>query len=348
MLRSLILIASGLVLMLGAGRIKAQAAAPANKNSTDEVKGVLNYIKSIAGTHIIAGQHDKPGYPVAAYNWAQEITGRYPGIWGGDFGFSGSGNDTIYNRTELVNQAKLKWSEGVIPSLTWHMTRPDKAEPSTWSGGLIDCGLSADDWQAITTPGTSYYNCFISRIDSIVWALQELQNAGVPVLWRPFHEMNGNWFWWGGNSYYSKELYKIMYDRYTNHWGLNNLIWVWNVDRPADADLSQYYPGHEYVDILSMDIYNNDFNYSYYQTMQHLANGKPIALGEVGEIPSEAVLNQQPDWTWFMCWTEHLQENNSNSHIQSIYWLDRTLTRDGLGNFYDYITIGGSNGADRA
>ena len=72
MFRGLILVTIGLVLTLGSSTLNAQAATPVNRNSTDEVRGVLNYIESISGTHIIAGQHDKPGYPTATYNRAQE------------------------------------------------------------------------------------------------------------------------------------------------------------------------------------------------------------------------------------------------------------------------------------
>lgn len=305
----------------------ASAATPVNGNASNEVRQVLNYLENISGNQIIAGQHDKPSYPTQTYDRVYQITGSYPGIWGGDFGFMSGPNDTIYNREELVNQAIMKWNQGSIPAWTWHMVRPDKAEPNTWEAGVLCYAMSDYEFQQMTTPGTSFYQCFISRIDSVVWAFQALKEAGVPVLWRPFHEMNANWFWWGGNPTYSPKLYQIMYDRYTNYWGLDNIIWVWNVDRPINGAIEQYYPGSQYVDVLSMDIYNNDYKYEYYQTMLNLANGKPIALGEVGELPAVSILWQQPKWAYFMCWTEHLEGNNSLSFINDIYWQDKVITR---------------------
>lgn len=308
----------------------AQAATPSNSNATKEVREVLNYLESISGNQIISGQQDKLSAPSQTYNRVYEITGKYPGIAGGDFGFTSSGNDTIYNREELVNQAIQKWNEGSIPTWSWHMVRPDKSEPNTWTESILCNSMNNYEFQQMTTEGTSYYQCFINRIDSVVWAFQKLKDAGVPVLWRPFHEMNGNWFWWGGNPTYSPKLYKIMYDRYTNYWGLDNIIWVWNVDRPTNGEISQYYPGDQYVDVLSMDIYNRDFNYNYYQAMLNLCHGKPIAIGEVGELPPVNILWEQPKWTYFMCWTEYLEGNNTHSVIQDLYWQEKVITRDKL------------------
>jgi len=66
--------------------------------------------------------------------------------------------------------------------------------------------------------------------------LKQLQDANVPVLWRPYHEMNGDWFWWGGRydgKYTTAALYRQIFDRLVNYHKLNNLIWIWSVDRPS-------------------------------------------------------------------------------------------------------------------
>ncbi|MFW2490246.1 glycosyl hydrolase [Clostridium chromiireducens] len=307
---------------------KANAATPVNSGASVQAKNVLNYISSLSGKSIISGEHDKAGDPTATFNAAYNVTGQYPGIWGNDFGFASSGLDTMNNRQGIVDMAKAKWVANSLVELHWHMVRPDLAEPNVFEGGVKDCPLTAQQWIDITTPGTSLYNAFINRIESITWALKQLRDAGVPVLWRPFHEMNGNWFWWGGNSTYSKKLYQIMYNQYVNVDGLNNLIWVWNVDRPSNGNPSIYYPGSNYVDILSMDIYDNDYNNSYYNTMVSLAAGKPIAMGEVGNLPTPAITAAQPKWTYFMCWPEFLQGNNTNTQIQTLYWDYRTITQN--------------------
>ena len=79
--------------------------------------------------------------------------------------------------------------------------------------------------------------------------------------------------------------------------------------RPAamPARSADYYPGAQFADLVTMDIYG-EFKQEYYDSMLELAGGKPIALAEVGGLPSPEVLEKQPRWTYFMCWSEFIQE----------------------------------------
>jgi mannan endo-1,4-beta-mannosidase len=163
-----------------------------------------------------------------------------------------------------------------------------------------------------------------------------LQAAHVPVLWRPYHEMNGIWFWWGdkkGPQGIAK-LWQMMYDRYTNYHHLNNLLWVWGANGPRDIpgdeaySYKNYYPGHRYVDILGTDIYHSDYEQKDYLELLHLAQGRPIALSEVGTLPSEEVLKAQPRWTWFLIWSNFLWTDNPRQRVKEIYNSDKTITLD--------------------
>jgi mannan endo-1,4-beta-mannosidase len=143
-------------------------------------------------------------------------------------------------------------------------------------------------------------------VDVIAWFLKQLRFAGVPVLWRPYHEMNGAWFWWGqkpGENGY-KKLWRMLYDRLVNFHGLNNLIWVFNTNEFKEGvdPHETYYPGDDVVDIIATDVYTEAFNQENYDQMLALAGDKPIALGEVGSVPSPEILKSQPRWTWFMQW----------------------------------------------
>ncbi len=137
--------------------------------------------------------------------------------------------------------------------------------------------------------------------------LKQLQDANVPVLWRPYHEMNGDWFWWGGRydgKYTTAALYRQIFDRLVNYHKLNNLIWIWSVDRPSQPgrEFAKYYPGTKYLDILAIDIYGSDFKQSYYDGLLALSEGKPITLGEVGNPPNPEILEKQPDWVYWVVW----------------------------------------------
>src|SRR5690606_20383457 len=170
--------------------------------------------------------------------------------------------------------------------------------------------LTDEEWAELTTPGTELNLRWQKQVDQVAALLAQLRDAGVPILWRPYHEMNGIWFWWGdkkGPDGFAK-LWKMMYDRYVNVHHLDNLLWVWNANAPRDIPFDQaysyrdYYPGHEYVDILATDVYHFDYEQKDYEELLALAEGRPVALGEVGELPKMEILEVQPAWTWFMVW----------------------------------------------
>jgi hypothetical protein len=118
--------------------------------------------------------------------------------------------------------------------------------------------------------------------------------------------MNGDWFWWGGRTgqYSTIALYRQIYERLVNHHHLDNLIWVWSMDRPSRPGMehAKFFPGIQYVDVLALDVYGGDFNQSYYDSLVALSEGKPLALAEVGTPPTPELLGQQPRWTYYMTW----------------------------------------------
>jgi mannan endo-1,4-beta-mannosidase len=146
-------------------------------------------------------------------------------------------------------------------------------------------------------PGTALYNHWCAQVDEIAGYLKQLQDAHVPVLWRPYHEMNGDWFWWGNRTgqYSTIALYKQLFDRLVNHHHLNNLVWVWSMDRPSTPGREhEFLPGADFVDVLALDVYGNDFAQSYYDSLVALSQGKPIALAEVGNPPTPEILSSSP------------------------------------------------------
>ena len=181
----------------------------------------------------------------------------------------------------------------------------------------------------ILTPGTRLYKRWAAQVDTIAHYLKELQDAKVPVLWRPYHEMNGDWFWWGGRvgEYSTKDLYIQLYDRLVNYHKLNNLVWVWNVDRPGTPvrKFSNFYPGDKYLDILSLDVYGGDFNQAYYDSLLVLAKGKPVLFGEVGTPPSLDILKAQPNWASWVIWAGFVR-NTSAAQFKELVNSPRMLS----------------------
>ena len=273
---------------------------------------------------------------------AQAITGQTPGLWGGDFLFSPA---DVANRTTMVDEAIRQSRAGSIVALTWHMCPPTIGSTCGWDEAGILGSLSDAQWTELVTNGTNLNNRWKARLDEVVPHLQRLEDAGVEALWRPIHEMNEGWSWWGGRpgSTGSRRLYEITYDYLVGVKGLTNLVWVWNVKDVAMGSIGQYFPRGDTVEVASLDVWVKlEPSGSDYQAMLAVAGGRPIALAEVGRTPSPAILDSQPRWAWFMVWAEWLTDPayNTNAGVQATYFHPRTLNR---GEF----TVGGAGPAGR-
>jgi hypothetical protein len=120
-----------------------------------------------------------------------------------------------------------------------------------------------------------------------------------------------------------------LFDRLMNFHKLNNLIWVWSVDRVNNPgmDFIKFYPGNEYLDILALDVYGSDFKQNYYEGLKNLSNGKPITLGEVGNPPTQEVMDKQPDWCYWVIWAGMVR-NTSKEQYQKYRENPRVLFRE--------------------
>lgn len=291
---------------------------------------LLNYLYEISGEKTLSGQHNYPHVLTQSTDTVIKWTGKTPAVYGFELR---NGEDWESTIEEVIRQHQ----NGAIVTGMSHMARP-MDEPGVHRSTWMD--VTDEEWAQITTPGTDLYNRLIERMDKVAEGLLRLQEENIPVLWRPFHEMNGIWFWWGdkpGEEGFAK-LWKIMYERYTHHHKLNNLVWVWNPNGPRDWEDDQaydyhlYYPDHDYVDVLAADIYKNDFKQSHHDDLLALGEGKPIALGEVGVLPTPEILEQQPQWTWFMCWATWIWRENTQESVSTLYNSPRVMSLEDAQN----------------
>lgn len=307
------------------------APSPVNPNASPEARALLKYIYSISGKYTLSGQHNYPYHIARWTDRTYDLTGKYPAVFGQDFGFQGEEDkDSVLARPALIEEAKRQWQHGAIPTLTWHAVRPISDEPVTFKDD-VQGKLSDFEWSELLTPGTALNRRWCAQVDVIAGYLKQLRDARVPVLFRPYHEMNGAWFWWGGRpgKNGSAAIYRMIYDRLVNVHHLDNLVWAWNVNAPNAPNMAvaDYYPGADVSDMLTLDVYG-EFKQEYYTDMVTLAAGKPIALGEVGYIPSPAVLKAQPGWTYFMTWSEWVEEANSLDAVKALFDAPQTLSRN--------------------
>jgi mannan endo-1,4-beta-mannosidase len=305
------------MLLLGLPAL-AMAIEPVNPNASPEARALLKYIQGLSGTYILSGQHNFPATGERNTRFAADYIGKTPVVWSQDFGFAAEGDkDSYLSRPDIVQEAIRQHKKGAIITLCWHAVPPTAEEPVTFQPlpgadpgaplASVQGRLTDKQFMDILTPGTTLNRQWEKQVDEVARYLRQLQEAKVPVLWRPYHEMNGDWFWWGGRhegKYTTVALYRQIFNRLVKHHKLNNLIWIWSVDRPSQPgrEFVKYYPGADYLDILAIDIYGNDFNKAYYNGLLALSEGKPVTLGEVGNPPSPEILEEQPNWVYWVVW----------------------------------------------
>ncbi len=200
-----------------------------------------------------------------------DASGEYPGILGLDIRYSNLnklGEDGIERVVaELTSYAQ----NGGIITMSTHMSNPKNGDPSIedYRGTL-----GGDDvWAELVTEGTELNASLKTELSGMADFLTKLRDNGVPVIWRPLHEANGNWFWFcmvqklsGGNVAISEEsfanLWIYMHDYFTNERGLDNLLWNFgpNIGKESKNMVSPLYgfPGKEYVDICGFDWYTGN------------------------------------------------------------------------------------------
>lgn len=318
-----------------------------NPQATKKTVGLYSYLVDNFGKNILSGQQGDPRNDLEDLKIIEGLTGKQPAILGLDLMDYSPSRVEHGAETDVVERA-IDWNKnGGIVTLAWHWNAPKdllETEEKPWWSGFYTDATTFDIEYTLKHPESEEYELLLRDIDAIAEELQKLQEAGVPVLWRPLHEAEGGWFWWGAKGPEPvKELWKLMYERMTNEHKLDNLIWVWN---SIDKD---WYPGNDYVDIVSFDSYPGKHNYtpqsSQYEALVEVSgNKKPIAMAENGPIPDpnlSAIYHS--NYSYFTSWNGLLTEENSEEHIKKVYSHDRIITRDELPLFENYLDSSSDN-----
>lgn len=186
-------------------------------------------------------------------------------------------------RWRLINElAKAHTAMGGLVTISCHMTNP-------WDGGLA--WSKTGRFEDLLDARTPAYARYMEQVDEVARGLADLQEAGVPVLFRPFHEMTGA-FWWGGrNPVAFRKVWRELFDYYTTAKGLHNLVWVWSPLVSAKA--MDYYPGNAFVDMAGLDIYAGSVEVAKGAYADLMKTGKPFAVTEFGP-PGNSLDNTSP------------------------------------------------------
>lgn len=300
-----------------------------NPDASGEARSLMTYLCSIYGKAVLSGQYcDEGMYGAENATIWRATGGKYPAMLGLDL--------IEYSPSRVAHGAKGKtvdlaldyWDKGGIVTFCWHWNAPEKYITGPWYSAFYTDSCNLDLAAVMDGRDPEGYELLMEDIDAIAAQLLRLKEAGVPVLWRPLHEASGGWFWWGaaGHEAYLK-LYRLLYDRLTNEYGLNNLIWVWN---GQDAD---WYPGDEYVDIIGEDIYPGEQVYTsqaarFIKAMRYTDAKKMITLSENGCLPDpELLFRDGIVWSYTGTWGGEFVMKNKTYNILSEQYTDEQMLR---------------------
>ena len=330
--------------------------SPINPKASTEAVSLYKFLLSNFGKTTFAGQFQDAGKTYAAstgeLEYIHNLTTKYPALYGNDL-IDYSPSRILYGASSKVTEDVVNWytKMGGMVTLTWHWNAPTdlyNTDENKWWSGFYTRATSFDiDW-VLKNPDSEKYEMMISDIDAIAVQLKKLQAQKIPVLWRPLHEAEGAWFWWGAKGPDAcVALWKLLYDRLTNYHGIDNLIWVWTTtDSPSTLN---WYPGDDYVDILGVDVYLGDADYSasasMFNNLRTIYKGKKmLTMSENGTIPDPAkTFALDAPWLYFCTWTGPFingGKQNEKTHINYVFNHENITTLDELNkNWNKFVGI---------
>lgn len=320
-----------------------------------KTQNIYQYLKAVYGKRTLAGQCTNYGTNTETDALYLGL-GKYPALRTFDFIYDSLSFCKNNPKAEDVKLA-IDWSnEGGLVVFDWHWYAPCKecafyAEDTSFelSNAVTELDIALLDYtevQKLYADGKISLETvmLVADIDNISRLMQQMEDENVTVLWRPLHEASGGWFWWGASGAEAyKWLWQLMYERMTNYFGLDNLIWVWN------GQHADWYPGDEYCDIVSLDIYNSAYDYSaspsnFAELSGWAENGKLVTMSECATMPDpELIVRDNAYWLWFAVWnwdyivvngtTELSDAYTSFEMMEKVYNSEAIITRDELPKF---------------
>ncbi len=308
-----------------------------NENASDSAKRLMSYLVDNYGTKTLSGQYCDTGFRGKEFVVVNKVTGKTPAVLGLDFIEYTPSRVAHGSSSRATDFAIDFWNNGGIVTFCWHWNAPEKYLKDPWYSGFYAQYTDIDLAKIMKGEDQEGYDLLMEDIDAIAQQLLILQENDVPILWRPLHEASGGWFWWGaaGADAY-KQLYILLYEKLTNEYGLNNLIWLWN---GQDAE---WYPGDQYVDIIGWDIYPGEHEYgSQIGTFLEAADcaeneTKLVVLSENGCVPDPALMAR--DGAWWGFWATWCGEFVTGSSAFYTY-SDQYTESDKLAEFYEHEAV---------
>lgn len=330
-----------------------------DKNASTETVALFYNLRNLGKTKIIIGQQDafNSFYQNSGSSDIKKTTGNDPSILGSDFMFitdkdNPNNNWYVQQENKIIQDTKDAYAKGMINTFCWHLREPYN-EKSFYSADMTS-EQRTDAFKSLLPGGkfNDWYKKKLVKVASVVSNLKDTNGKQIPIIFRPFHEFDGNWFWWGANyctaeEYISVYRFTVNYLRDTKN--VHNILFAFSPDNSYTTPSSYLsrYPGDDYVDILGMDNYGDFDNKG--TSGASLANSKLKLISDLAISKNKIAALTETGYrvtsttpainNWF---STYLYDAITNNNLQIAYVMFWSNTSSG----YYVPTPGNSNVAD--
>ena len=318
-------------------------------NATKETAALFYNLKRLAKTKVAIGQQDAFNSFYQDAGGDSDIkknTGFDPAVLGSDFMFITDKNNNnqadnwFYQQEQkIISDTKSAYAKGIINTFCWHLREPNK-EDSFYATDMT-ADQKATAFKSILPGGTNneWYKKKLDKVASVVLNLKGSNGELIPIIFRPFHEFDGSWFWWGA-SFCTPEEYKAAYqftvDYLKNTKGVHNILYAFSPDNSytTETNYLSRYPGDKYVDILGMDNYGDFDNQglsgankanSKLKMISDLAKNR-VKIAALTETGYQVTSSKAPIADWF---ANYLYTALTANDIEVSYVMFWNNTKDG-------------------
>ncbi|KAF0235713.1 MAG: mannan endo-1 [Prolixibacteraceae bacterium] len=241
---------------------------PSNPKATPETVNLYRNMMKLQSKGLMFGHQDALAY---GESWVYEegrsdvkdVCGDYPAVYGWELGhieLGGSYSLDSVHFHKIQNWIKLVYERGGVNTISWHLRNP-------LTGGTSWDVSSKEVVKSILQGGTKHevFKGYLDKMADFLLGLKTDDGIYIPILFRPFHEHTGSWFWWGKNlcaidDY--KALWRFTVDYLQNEKNIHHLIYTYSTDRfKTEEEYLERYPGDDIIDILGFDLYDRGPDY---------------------------------------------------------------------------------------
>lgn len=311
--------------------------------ATKETVALFYNLKKLAKTKFAIGQQDAfNGFyqDAAGDSDIKKNTGFDPGVLGSDFLFITDKNNNnqadnwFYQQEQkTISDVKAAYAKGIINTFSWHLREPNKED------SFYAADMTADQKNTAfksILPGGANHEWYKKKLDKVASVVSNFKGSNgelIPIIFRPFHEFDGSWFWWGAN-FCTPEDYKAAYQFTVTYLkttkGIHNILYAFSPDNSYTTETAYLsrYPGDAYVDVLGMDNYG-DFN-NQGQSGADKANAKlkiisdyakaKVKIAALTETGYRVTSTTPPVNNWFSTYLYSALTNNSIEISYAVFW----------------------------